>query len=118
MSDFEEEFTSYDFSWKNSAPCRGMDTSEFFPERVNKFNILKIRNIYTMCEKCNLRLECFYEAMQLEHDGIWAGTSAKERMGYARHLGKKNTSQVTLEECTEFISVYTNRYDSIESGEQ
>lgn len=118
MSDYdEEEIISYDFSWKALAPCRGMDTSDFFPERVNKFNMPRITSICSMCTKCELRVECFYEAMQLEHDGIWAGTNAKERIGYARYLGKKNTSQVTLEECVDFISVNTNLYDNLETGE-
>lgn len=57
--------------WWERAACRGMDTALFFPERGEQIG--KVREV---CAGCPVRAECLAVA---EREGIWGGTSARER---------------------------------------
>jgi WhiB family redox-sensing transcriptional regulator len=62
-------------SWRDHAACRGLDPEIFFPgssERV-KFDIAM-----SVCGECPVRTQCL-DAHLMENEGIWGGTSGKQR---------------------------------------
>ena len=73
-------------NWREHAKCRGMDTSLFFPERGDDVGAAK-----AVCKGCWVKRECLLYALTRLHvdaggnvrrgedQGIWGGTSARER---------------------------------------
>lgn len=105
---------SFNEKWRSNAPCKGMDTNEFFPERINKFNKEKILLIKEMCSECPVRVECFYEAVRGDYDGIWAGTEEKQRRAWMKYIGTLN---ITYNQCFQFIKENTN-HKTIRTNEE
>lgn len=83
--------------WVADAACRGLDSRLFFPERGEPTAPAK-----AICRECPVAEACLeYATHHGERDGIWAGTTGKERRvsrshrkpiehgtnnGYRRHL--------------------------------
>lgn len=73
-------------SWRRLAKCRGMDPDLFHPARGQDVSAAK-----AVCDGCPVRSECLSEALQSSQNddqGVWGGTSARERMDIRRKLGK------------------------------
>lgn len=62
-------------TWRLDAACRGVDANIFFPSPKDYDTF---QYAMSVCAACPVRAECL-EANLLEPDGIWGGTSAKER---------------------------------------
>lgn len=92
-----------DQKWRNEALCKGFQTEDFFPERINKTNIKKVRTLIKMCLECPVRIQCLHEACVNDHDGIWAGYTYKERISLARSLGHKDVTEMTYAQCAEYV---------------
>ena len=116
MSEFFEDnlFIPNQNNWKNDALCKGMFTQDFFPQKDNKFTVAKTRTLIQMCLECPVKVECLYEACMNEDDGIWGGCSFKERVAWARSLGYKSVTSVTIDDCENFLSVEPNRHENFE----
>ena len=63
-------------SWCKDAACLGTDVAMFFPERN-----APTEPALAICARCPVRAECLAAA---DDDGIWGGTTAKERASIAR----------------------------------
>jgi hypothetical protein len=101
----EQRDINYDIEWREEASCIGMDTNDFFPERINKFNSPKLKTLAEMCEECKVRIDCFMEAAKYDYDGMWGGIHDKQRRKWMKHMG---FIDVTREECEEFFAANTN----------
>jgi len=97
-------------NWKQSALCKGLTTADFFPERINKQNESKVRLILHMCMDCEVKTNCLHYACINEHDGIWAGTTFKERIYWIKSLGYSDAKDVTYEDCCDFLQVDLKPY--------
>lgn len=104
-NDYEYEINS---NWRQQAACKEIETDDFFPHKVNKNNINKIRSLFETCNNCTVINECFYEAVINDHHGIWAATFHKERVIWADHM-KKTGEPITYQSCCEFVAANTNR---------
>lgn len=64
--------------WKPQRACKGKDPSFFFPQRGNTVAILEAK---AFCKtECNVREDCLeYALINNETEGVWGGTSGKER---------------------------------------
>lgn len=61
--------------WRESAACRGADPELFFPGRGNSLAPAK-----AVCRECPVRPECLeYALANGERQGVWGGTSERER---------------------------------------
>jgi WhiB family redox-sensing transcriptional regulator len=69
LQDFESTL------WRLDAACRGLDATIFFPSPKD---MATFKHAMSVCEECPVKHDCL-EANLLEPDGIWGGTSAKER---------------------------------------
>ena len=58
-------------------PCRSVDPDLFFPEDMG--NILEIRAAKEICYQCNFKQECLEYVLDNPQEGIWGGTTDKER---------------------------------------
>lgn len=61
--------------WESDAACAGMDPEDFFPERGDAAGVVRAKAI---CAGCPVIDDC-RETHIKEKDGIWFGTSARER---------------------------------------
>ena len=62
-------------SWITDAACNGLDVNVFFPP----FGDMKAMNFaLSICSNCKVKNECL-ENNLWESDGVWGGTSAKQR---------------------------------------
>ena len=62
-------------NWLKRAACLGSDTEIFYSED-RPFDAIKI------CHMCPVRSECFEYAVKYEENGIWGGSTEKERRAY------------------------------------
>lgn len=58
------------FLWQTEANCGGTDTSKFFDEE---------REAKKVCINCPVKSECLQDALVYNYDGVWGGTTTKER---------------------------------------
>lgn len=61
--------------WRVDAACRGMDPAIFFPERGDLSALLRAKRV---CSRCPVVAECRASGTN-ERDGIWGGTTGRER---------------------------------------
>lgn len=61
--------------WRTQAACRGIDPATFFPTSADA---ALMKYALSICASCPVSAECL-EANLWEQDGIWGGTTAKER---------------------------------------
>jgi WhiB family redox-sensing transcriptional regulator len=69
-------------TWRQSAACSGMDTSDFYPGDRERGPTLarRERRAKQVCARCPVIQECLAWALDArEPFGVWGGTSAKER---------------------------------------
>lgn len=69
--------------WMTQARCKGM-TDLFF----NEGNVAFVREAKHICASCPVKKECLGFAMRNDDQGIWAGTSTRERERIRRALRK------------------------------
>ncbi len=76
-----------DYSWREEALCRGPehDTSMFFPGRGDTDSLRAARAI---CAECSVTDPCVEFALVTGAEGIWGGTSEKQRRAMRRKLGR------------------------------
>jgi hypothetical protein len=80
-----------DLMWRLGAACRGIDATVFFPSSKDYHTF---EYAMSVCAACPVKHECL-EANLLEPDGIWGGTSAKER----QRIRKAREVAVTCYQC-------------------
>jgi len=65
----------YDFSWRSSGACQGLNPEIFYPD--NEENCQQAKAV---CGECKVRIACLTYALDSrEKQGIWGGASARER---------------------------------------
>jgi WhiB family redox-sensing transcriptional regulator len=75
--------------WVEDAPCKGIDTELFFPERGKAHISEKV--IKPVCGTCPVRQQCLDYAIDLDmSEGYYGGLSGKQRRAIksARRKGK------------------------------
>lgn len=73
-----------DLAWRHKGACNGLDPTVFFPDSEEDSAEAK-----AICAECPVRVTCLEHAlMSRERDGIWGGTTEKERRRILRHRGK------------------------------
>lgn len=71
-----------DLTWMRKAACKGLDPAIFYPEIGGNEMADQAKAI---CAKCPVKTDCLeYALANYEHDGIWGGTSEKERRSLRR----------------------------------
>lgn len=65
--------------WISAAVCASADPEEWFPEGGATSNRAK-----RICQTCPVINECLQYALGNDMDGIWGGTSRRERVGLMR----------------------------------
>ena len=66
------------------ASCWGIDTDFYFPvdRRVTDEN----KRAKALCKSCICKTDCLNYALHYSVDGVWGGTSPRERVGIRRKL--------------------------------
>jgi len=75
--------------WKDIPSCTGIDVEVFFTEE--KGNYPHLNYIKKLCSTCPVQVQCFNYAIENLVEGIWGGTTKKERdkyRGKRRIVGK------------------------------
>jgi WhiB family redox-sensing transcriptional regulator len=67
-------------AWRTQAACRGLDPELFYPKRGTRTAPAR-----KVCAACPVRADCLeYALANFEKDGIWGGTTGKERRAIRR----------------------------------
>ena len=66
-------------AWMARAACRGMDSATFFPSRGEAADEAR-----AVCDGCPVAGPCLSYAVAEDLEGVWAGTSKRERRGMRR----------------------------------
>lgn len=72
--------------WRDQALCQSRDPELFFPERSNSTRANK--EAKQVCHACEVERECLTYALEADVDGVWGGTSPRERDRLRRELNK------------------------------
>ena len=64
-----------ELTWRQHGACNGLDPSIFFPDSEEASDEAK-----SICSECMVRVSCLEHALaRREKDGVWGGTTEKER---------------------------------------
>jgi WhiB family redox-sensing transcriptional regulator len=64
------------FNWREDAACLGLDAAIFFPESEKEEEVV----VEEICDSCIVQDPCLEYAVQREEkEGVWGGTTGKER---------------------------------------
>jgi len=88
--------------WRDQALCKGSETDMYFPYSINRQNLMEVRKIISICEECPVKAECLYEAFMYDHEGIWGGTTKRQREKELPTAHQRKT--VTLSQCKNILS--------------
>lgn len=72
--------------WMADSNCRGSDPNLFFPHPTEFDVAAKAKAI---CRACDVQAECLAYALNNNEDGIWGGTSERERRRIRRAAAGK-----------------------------
>lgn len=62
-------------SWRQKGACRGLDPAIFYPVQEEEADVAK-----AICATCPVQEACLeYALANRERDGVWGGTTGKER---------------------------------------
>jgi len=89
--------------WKDIPSCTGIDVEIFFTEERGNYPHLDY--IKKMCNTCPVQVQCHTYAIDNLVQGIWGGTTMKERNKYRSKHGIVGKTVVP-------ISVFNSNYDS------
>lgn len=70
-------------SWRDQALCFEVDPELFFPDRTGHYRVTVDEERETlaiaMCNRCPVIEPCLAFALEHREEGVWGGTTAKER---------------------------------------
>ncbi len=73
-------------TWRKHAACRGLDVAAFYPDPEVEADAAEGKSI---CAECPVRQACLEHALsQREREGIWGGTTERERRRIVRQRRK------------------------------
>jgi WhiB family redox-sensing transcriptional regulator len=79
-----KNLTRLNQSWRQRAACRGLDPEIFYPAAEEDSDAAK-----AVCATCPVREACLeYALAAREHEGIWGGTTPRERRRIIRQRRK------------------------------
>ena len=77
--------------WMSQAKCKDMDPDVFFPS-----DGVGVRVAQRVCLVCPVKLACLeYALAHRVHEGVWGGTSERERRRLLRHRRSTTTAPTT-----------------------
>ena len=62
------------YEWMDYSLCREVDLELFFPDST-----ANIRPAISICNRCEVQIECLEFALKSDVSGIWGGTTEKDR---------------------------------------
>lgn len=82
MDDIYTRDGGRDYDWRDDAACREVDPELFFPTATDSSRATKAKSI---CDVCRVATQCLeYAVANPELEGVWGGTSFRERQAIRR----------------------------------
>jgi WhiB family transcriptional regulator, redox-sensing transcriptional regulator len=75
-----------DLRWQEDALCKEYGPELFFPDGEKGENALMILQAKDICAVCPVLYECLAEALDNGSEGVWGGTTLKERRTIRKYL--------------------------------
>jgi WhiB family redox-sensing transcriptional regulator len=83
---YEEVFPMIATTWRKLAACRGLDVEAFYPVTEDEADAAEAKAV---CAVCPVRQACLEHALaHREREGIWGGTTERERRRIVRQRRK------------------------------
>lgn len=80
-------------AFDGSQPCQTVDPEVFFPSTTAGEEQAALSLQATVCGRCPFRAECLEYAIEAREEGVWAGTTTKQRAAMARARGDRVRTQ-------------------------
>lgn len=93
-----------------NAACKNADPDMFFPEPGGKYHG-NVEPAKAVCSGCDIKLECLRVAIVNEYDGVWGGTTLRERQLMKRKPRRRMSS-------TTFEALAKSRHETNEKSRQ
>jgi hypothetical protein len=90
--------------WREQANCKDVPLDNFFPLEITKQNRKEVNKTIAICKLCPVAVQCVFEAIVNDYDGIWGGSTLYQRYAYIRYLNSNNISEMTIEHAQQFIN--------------
>lgn len=106
-----EDICSIDSTWRENALCKDNPDfiiDDFFMVSITKKNIKKVLEINALCRQCPVSAECLHEALMFNYDGIWAGTTPRQRKVYIQLNRNSTVEGLTIEEAKQIVDDFHN----------
>jgi len=96
-----EDVSYNDTKWKTNALCSDQDLSIFFatPKSTSTITAMSI------CKRCPVRFECFYESLQYGYEGTWGGSTVEQRQVLIKTYIDSDLSNLNKENAKEMFSM-------------
>ena len=75
--------------WMLRGACRQTDPELFFPVAAKESTERQIEAAKAVCAPCTVRASCLSYAFEVKAEGIWGGTTQRERDGGRRSSGRR-----------------------------
>jgi WhiB family redox-sensing transcriptional regulator len=85
------------WAWTNRAACGDADPAIFFPDLTEPYPRDVLDAARDICSRCPVHAECHAHALDAETEGIWAGTTPRDRRRIRKSLGLADLSKVDPE---------------------
>jgi len=73
-------------TWRKRAACKGIDADIFYPATEDESDAAQAKAV---CAECPVRQACLeYALAHREHEGIWGGSTERERRRIIRQRRK------------------------------
>jgi WhiB family redox-sensing transcriptional regulator len=83
---YEEVFPMTATPWRKQAACRGLDVEVFYPATEDEADAAEAKAV---CAECPVRQLCLEHALaHREREGVWGGTTERERRRIVRQRRK------------------------------
>src|SRR4051812_5783806 len=79
--------------WQDGAVCASTDPEQWFPPKGGSPRLARV-----VCAGCPVRRSCLASALLFAEDGIWAGTTLKDRRGAYQSIGNGGDVDQVLDE--------------------
>jgi WhiB family redox-sensing transcriptional regulator len=76
--------------WMSRGACHGEDPELFFPIGETLAALRQADTAKMVCGRCGVRAQCLAYVQGTDHEGIWGGTTVRERAAAQRRAGARS----------------------------
>lgn len=107
VANIYECFDDLTSQWRDKALCRNssLTIEDFFSINSDRKSASSAVKAIGMCTACPVQVDCLYEAMKYNYDGVWGGTIYRQRLYFIRQYLDNDLLNLTIEKAKQFVQM-------------